>query len=465
MDLARTALSIPSLLTTQPGLLEPPAAPELVVPKLLAVPAPGFRERLAAGLASSPGYTPQAYESRGSRFGRGLLAGAAQGFSRSGLLTMKGEEERIAAKNAVERASADRANTIANETWRAKLSDYYKTKADRTGKLEVTKQMASETGLPEGSFAEPVQIATLRASKSKMDADSQPVAVSPADVEYLRSKKGLAPAIEAELQATGGKLAPKSYSAFQDAVRNARDSEPKVARGTTMGDGPTAPAGDDAAIDYAAQYLNDTGEMLPLGMGNGNVRLAIIRRAAQMRGESGDGQTLAEGKAKFASNKTSLTRLRGMVDAVTAFENTALANSGVLLRAMEKIPDVGVPLLNAPLRAASKYVGGSDEMAAYETARQIVVPEFAKLLSNPNLTGVLSDNARHELERVISGDATLAQTRALIHTLTVDAANRKRFYQQQVDEIQGRISRGGREASRATPEGDDEFARFRKGRK
>lgn len=172
MDFTRTALSIPSLLTTQPGLLEPPAAPELAIPKLLAVPEPGFRDRLAAGLAAAPGYTPQAYESRGSRFGRGLLAGAEQGFSRGRLLAMKGEEERVAARNAVERASADRANTIANETWRAKLSDYYKTKADRAGKLEVTKEISDDTGLPVGSFEEPVRIATLRNQRER-DAETK----------------------------------------------------------------------------------------------------------------------------------------------------------------------------------------------------------------------------------------------------------------------------------------------------
>jgi hypothetical protein len=127
-------------------------------------------------------------------------------------------------------------------------------------------------------------------------------------------------------------------------------------------------------------------------------------------------------------------------DALGAFEETAIKNLDVFLKAAEKIPDTGSPLLNKPMRTLTEGVLGGADLTAYNTARRTVIPEFAKILANPGLSGQLSDSARHEIEEVISGNATLKQTIAAANVLKQDTVNRRTSYDDQIASIQKRIA-------------------------
>lgn len=195
-----------------------------------------------------------------------------------------------------------------------------------------------------------------------------------------------------------------------------------------------------AGIDAAAMAFAKSGQLPPMGMGAkaAQARAKIINRAAEMV----PNLDIAANRADFDANKASLTQAQKMLDAVTAFESTATKNLDQFVAQAQKIKDFGYPLVNMPLRKAMKMAGNTD-MPAYEAARRVALTEIAKVTSNPNLTGVLSDSARKEIEDFNPESATLAQTLAVAKVLKQDMANRKSELSSQVGAIKGRISGGG----------------------
>ena len=53
-----------------------------------------------------------------------------------------------------------------------------------------------------------------------------------------------------------------------------------------------------------------------------------------------------------------------------------------------------------------------------------VQTEAGRVLNNPRLVGQLSDNARHEMERVVSGDMPLNSTKGVMQLIQSDAKTR-----------------------------------------
>lgn len=193
----------------------------------------------------------------------------------------------------------------------------------------------------------------------------------------------------------------------------------------------------------ARQYLA-TGQIPALGMGAAG-RIGVLNEAASLDPQA----SVAGNQAEFRASQASLAQVQKMLDAVTAFENTALANVKVLQDRMAKVPDTGSPLMNMPVRMLAGQAMGSTEMAAYRTALQVVQPEFAKILNNPNMAGQLTDNARREMADAMSPNATLAQMNAIVETLVRDAHNRRLAYKQQISDISGRIRGTGQSAAPA----------------
>lgn len=196
-------------------------------------------------------------------------------------------------------------------------------------------------------------------------------------------------------------------------------------------------------LDLAATQYATTGQMPPLGMGAANARAAVINRAGELFPDLNIGQQAAQ----FAANRQSLTNAQKMYDAVTAFEKTASNNANVMMQIARKLTDTGSPLLNRPWRAVEQQVGGNRDLAAFAAARRVVVTEYARIVANPNLTGVLSDSARREMEDVLSGNATIPQMVQVMDVLRQDAENRRTALGEQIGAIQERIPVGGRETS------------------
>lgn len=210
----------------------------------------------------------------------------------------------------------------------------------------------------------------------------------------------------------------------------------RVANETANAD--AAPTLTKDALDITAHQFAMTGNLPPMGMGKQGaaVRTAIINRAADIY----KGLDLPQQAAAYKANQQSLVKMQGQRDAVGSFEETALKNLDQFLGTASKVVDTGSPLVNKPLRTISGQLLGSPEMAAYKAARQTVLPEFSRILGNPNLSGQITDSQRKEMSDLISGDASLAQIYATAKILKQDAANRRTSLDDAIKGITDRIA-------------------------
>ncbi len=214
----------------------------------------------------------------------------------------------------------------------------------------------------------------------------------------------------------------------------------------------SAPVGalTEEGLTAAAMQYATTGSMPPLGMSNSKIRTEIINKAAALFPGINPGANAGD----FSANKGSLTNITKQLDGISAYEKTALKNLDVFLTQAKGIKDTGSPYLNTPVRKLDERLLGSPQMTAFQTARMVVLPEFARIITNPNLTGILSDSARKEIEELVKGDATLPQIEAAAKVLKQDAANRRESLSVQRDAIQGRM-RGSQGGTSPEPASDE----------
>lgn len=268
----------------------------------------------------------------------------------------------------------------------------------------------------------PVAIAEKFDSPDSFDPKTTPDRARQIGMTPAQQQTG---AHEKVLEAQGAKRIQLSWAEFQEHVRHNKNLE----EGTTLS---------PEAVEKAADMMATTGTLPPLGMGAAaaSMRSKILDRAAKKYADV----DWASAGAQFKADQGSLGAMQKQRDAVGAFEDTALKNVKVFEDAAKKVIDTGSPLLNKPLRAIDQKVLGSGEQAAFNTARLTVIPEFAKILNNPNLSGQLSDSARHEIDTILDKDATLKQIYDSIAVLKKDTANRRQSYDDAIVNIQKRIT-------------------------
>jgi hypothetical protein len=259
-------------------------------------------------------------------------------------------------------------------------------------------------------------------------------------------QNGGAPGVSAEIQQQADWLkknpgkGPSDYKLWV-----MKNSPSAIVMGNQLGG-----SGKSDALDFAAENYRQTGQM-PAGFSRSpGTTSAVIARAAELDKQNG-GSGIAANKSVLESNKKSLDSIQKNFDNVTAFENTAGKNLDTFINTAKSVIDSGSPLINSPLRNLSNAAIGSDKMAAFNAARATALTEIAKVLNSSNASGVLSDSARHEVEGLIGPNATLKQIYSAANILKQDMRNRHESYQQQINDIQGRIKNNG--GASATPAG------------
>jgi hypothetical protein len=252
-------------------------------------------------------------------------------------------------------------------------------------------------------------------------------------LEGWKSKEGLKPVVVKTVDAAGREV--ELHTTAAEALRHGVYRAPPTAAQQNATDVTAlSPAGlDAAALNYAK-----TGVLPPLGMGDKNTRKLIINRAAEMM----PGLDIASARADYAANTDSLKTMQKQRDAIGAFEQTAMKNIDIFLDAAGKVVDTGSPLANSLARQVTGKMLGSPDQAAYDAARQVAVNEIAKIVSNPTLSGTLSDSARHEVEAFNPATATLQQSVAVMRLLKRDMGNRTSALDDGIAGIKSRISKG-----------------------
>jgi hypothetical protein len=193
----------------------------------------------------------------------------------------------------------------------------------------------------------------------------------------------------------------------------------------------------DAMLNSAAVRYNTDGTMPPLGAGRaaGRKRDAILERASLLDPTA----DIAGNRAVYRADASTLATLERSRASIQSFEQTAQKNIDIFLKQAEKVSDTGIPVLNAPVRWASGQVLGSTDQAAYSAARQVALTEIARIITNPNLSGVLTDSARQEVEEFNPRSAPLAQTVAIMKVLKQDMTNRTESLGETIADVRKRL--------------------------
>lgn len=202
----------------------------------------------------------------------------------------------------------------------------------------------------------------------------------------------------------------------------------------------------DDALNAVTDVFLKTGNLPALGIGSATIREAIFNRAGAILAGKHPAPTIGDplvaSRAAFTALQGSLTQLQRQRASVGAFEGTALKNLELFEDRAKPIIDSGSPWVNTPLRAVATQGFGSSDLAAYNAARQVALTEISRVISNPNMTGVLSDEARGQVSSLIGPNATLAQLYAATGVLKQDMENRKDSLDEEIKSVSDQVRRG-----------------------
>ncbi len=147
-------------------------------------------------------------------------------------------------------------------------------------------------------------------------------------------------------------------------------------------------------------------------------------------------RTIANAEPKaLAADLTKLTQQRS---AITQYEQTALKNMDYLIQLADKVDRSGIPVLERWLRGGEKAMGDND-VRAFVAQLEVVKPEIARILSNPNLTGALTNYARQEIEAFMDPGMSAKNVRTVVELLKRDFQNRARSLDDEINSVRSQL--------------------------
>lgn len=151
-------------------------------------------------------------------------------------------------------------------------------------------------------------------------------------------------------------------------------------------------------------------------------------------------------RADTKAESTSIGKLIPQLNAVSAYEKLGKFNGNRLLELIDQLDDTGIPLIEGPARYAKKKAGSADaaEFGSVLTSYQ---NEVARILNNPNMTGVVHRGAVEDIQHVISGDVSADQAKRLINRINLEMDFRQTSLQQAVNDAGAAMTSPG-----ATPQ-------------
>lgn len=172
--------------------------------------------------------------------------------------------------------------------------------------------------------------------------------------------------------------------------------------------------------------------------------MAIQRAAVIARGNDlmiAQGMKPGEVAGARAKNKAldkSLSEATSMKTAVDAFSDAESKNLDVLGQLAQKVDSTGVPVFERWIRAGRQATGDPD-VAQFNFQFQIVKAGLARIITNPNLKGVLTDDARHEIEGGFPGSSNVKQIMAIIGLAKGDFRRRSDALDSKISDLQSQF--------------------------
>lgn len=212
--------------------------------------------------------------------------------------------------------------------------------------------------------------------------------------------------------------------------------------------------GDD--LDYAAQQYRRTGTMPPQGLGATGVpaqnRANIIRRARELEQAEKGGAGLSSGAIagsedirKRADTKANASALTAVVKWAAGVDRSAevIENQLKIARQyLDRLPLSTVQSINRAIVAGAKEFGSGDANS-YGQAMYTASTEFGRMLTGPLSQGMLAEGAaQRSIDRLNTG-LTKGQFADIQKLFTQEIGGIKKANQDQIDELEGRLSGGG----------------------
>jgi len=170
-------------------------------------------------------------------------------------------------------------------------------------------------------------------------------------------------------------------------------------------------------------------------------RQLLLKVGKEMAGMMIGGADINRTRAAFQSDLASLNKIVPVYDAVVSFENNAIKQGRILVDLGKQVDATGIPVYEKYLRGGKQALGDT-KVANFNAQLQVYRTEVAKILTNPNLTGQLTDEARKEIEAFLKGGISAPQLQEVVKLLEGDFGRRKEALQEQMDAIRNRMSSG-----------------------
>jgi len=220
-------------------------------------------------------------------------------------------------------------------------------------------------------------------------------------------------------------------------------------------------------LDFQAERVRQGAKITDVtGTGYGKlnqaIRSAIQKRAAELAIAHGQNPTDANvNKANMAGQSAALTKMIGMKQSIEQFENTALKNGDVLVKLAEKVDQTGVPVIERWTRAGRRSVAGDVAVSNFNIQMQLWRTEVAKILTNPNMTGILSDSSRAEVAAALGDNATYPQIKAANELLKGDFSRRSSAIDEQIATIKKSFNPNTANQKDSSPKSQDRVINYK----
>ena len=137
-------------------------------------------------------------------------------------------------------------------------------------------------------------------------------------------------------------------------------------------------------------------------------------------------------RANAKAEMTSIPKMTQQLNAITTFEGVAKFNGDRILELIDKVGANDTQMVEAAKRYGYAKLGFADEGEMLSVLNTFQT-EVARIILNPNLTGVLTDDARHEIQSVAPSGMTTAQAHRIIPRLFAEMDVRKGYIASQLD--------------------------------
>ena len=187
------------------------------------------------------------------------------------------------------------------------------------------------------------------------------------------------------------------------------------------------PLGNDP--DFWYKLYDITGKLPPMAWGAaGNpTREAFLKGFPQWKKAQGGGggapSTAAE-QAKYKANASALVNVTKDLNTFEPYKKMLDTNADIAIQLGNKIYQSDAALANKPLNWFRQNATSNPDFAEYAAQMRFVQTEAARVINNPRIVGQLTDEARREMDQVISGNAPIPVVERVLNRLKTDGTNR-----------------------------------------